>query len=140
MTGIGRFSVGKGNILLPLDDGARTIAGTVGATVELEVLHERDMVFHRRLMATIGELAQAVGWSSEEMRAQLMVWANLCDVVTTLGGKHVLVVHSMSRHAMKDEELHRLWESAKGHVIERVLPLVKNETVRDRLRTAVESF
>jgi hypothetical protein len=46
----------------------------------------------------------------------------------------------MSRHSMRDSELHHFWADAKDHIVKRVLPLVKNETVRDRLLTAVTSF
>jgi hypothetical protein len=136
----GRFSVGKGGVLLPMDDGAKEIASKVGEQLTLEVLYDRDMVYHRRVFATMRDLAAAVGQSPEWLRAQLLVYCGLFNVVGNLDGRHVIAINSMSRHSMRDEELHHFWDDAKQHVIVRVLPLVQNETVRDRLHTAVTAF
>ena len=136
----GRFSVGKGGILLPMDGGAKEIVATVGETVDVEVLYDRDMVYHRRLMGTLNDLAKAVGQSPEWLRAQLLVWCGLFHIVGDLDGRHVIAIRSMSRHSMRDEELHHFWDDAKEHVVSRVLPMVTNETVRDRLHTAATSF
>jgi hypothetical protein len=136
----GTFSIGKGGVLLPVDDGAKMIAAHVGEVIEIEVYWGRDMVYHRRLFATMRDLAQATGQTPEWMRAQLLVYTGLFNIVGDLDGKHVVAVNSLSRHAMRDEELHHFWDDAKEHVIKRVLPLVQNETVKDRLLTAVESF
>jgi hypothetical protein len=136
----GKFSVGKGGLLLPMDDGAKEIAGKVGETLDVEVLYDRDMVFHRKVFATMRDLAAAVGQSPEWMRAQLLVYCGLFHIVGTLDGKHVIATISMSRHSMRDEELHHFWEDAREHVIARVLPLVQNETVKDRLLQAVTTI
>lgn len=136
----GRFSVGKGNVLLPMDDGAKEIAAKTGDTVDVEILHDRDMVYHRRVMVTINDLAKAAGQSPEWMRAQLLVYCGLFNVVGDLTGKHVIAINSMSRHSMRDEELHHFWDDAKEHIIARILPLIKNETERDKLHTAVTAF
>ena len=136
----GRFSVGKGNILLAMDGAAKEIAANVGATIEVEAMFERDMVFHRRVFATIHDLADAVGQPPEWLRAQLLVYCGLFSIVGDLNGKHVIAISSMSRHSMRDDELHHFWEDAKQHIVSRVLPLIQNETVRDRLHTAVTAF
>lgn len=136
----GKFSVGKGGILLPMDDGAKEITRHVGETLDVEVSWDRDEVYHRRLFATMRDLAKAVGQSPEWMRAQLLVYVGLFNIVGDLDGKHVIAVNSMSRHSMRDEELHHFWDDAKEHVVTRVLPLIQNETVRDRLHTAVTAF
>ena len=98
------------------------------------------MVFHRRLFGTMGDLAKATGQSPEWIRAQLLVYTGLFNIVGDLNGKHVVAINSLSRHSMRDEELHHFWDDAREHVIQRVLPLVKNETIKERLHTAVESF
>jgi hypothetical protein len=136
----GKFSVGKGNILLPMDDGGKAITSKVGEAIDVEILYDRDMVYHRRVMATINDLAQATGQSPEWLRVQLLVWCGLFHVVGDLNGKHVIAVNSMSRHSMRDNELHDFWDDAKQHVVTRILPLITNDTVRDRLLTAVTSF
>jgi hypothetical protein len=41
---------------------------------------------------------------------------------------------------MRDAELHDFWDDSKEHIVKRILPLIANETVRDRLLTAVTSF
>lgn len=136
----GKFSVGKGGILLPMDDGAKEIAGHVGETLDVEASWDRDMIYHRRVFATINDLAKAAGQSPEWMRAQLLVYCGLFNVVGDLNGKHVIAVNSLSRHAMRDEDLHHFWDDSKQHIISRILPLISNETVRDRLHTAVTAF
>ena len=136
----GRFSVGKGNVLLPMDDGAKEIASKTGETVDVEILYDRDMIYHRRVMATINDLAKAAGQTPEWMRAQLLVYTGLFNIVGDLNGKHVIAINSMSRHSMRDDELHHFWVDAKEHIVSRVLPLISNETVRDRLHNAVTAF
>jgi hypothetical protein len=136
----GKFSVGKSGVLVPMDTGADAITATVGEVIEVEVTYDRDMVYFRRMMATIRDLATATGQTPEWMRAQLLVYTGLFHVVGDIDGKHVLAVNSMSRHSMRDSELHHFWDDAKEHVIKRVLPRVQNETVRNRLLTAVTSF
>jgi hypothetical protein len=136
----GKFTVGKGNVLLPMDDGAKEIAKVVGTTVEVEVMYDRDMVYHRRVFATMRELAQAIGQSPEWMRAQLLTYCGLFNIVGTLDGRHVIAISSMSRHSMRDEELHHFWDDSKEHIVKRVLPLITNDTVRDRLHTSVTAF
>src|SRR3954451_8806542 len=102
----GKFSVGKGGILLPMDDGAKAITSHIGEALDVEVAFDRDMIYHRRLFATIRELAIATGQTPEWMRAQLLVYTGLFNIVGDLAGKHVVAVNSLSRHAMRDEELH----------------------------------
>ena len=136
----GRFSVGKGGILLPMDDGAKAITSHVGEMLDVEVAWDRDMVFHRRLFGTMNDLAKATGQTGEWMRAQLLVYCGLFNIVGDLDGKHVVAINSLSRHSMRDEELHHFWDDAKEHVVKRVLPLITNDTVRDRLHNAVTSF
>jgi hypothetical protein len=136
----GRFSVGKGNVLLPMDDGAKAITSHVGEVIDVEVTWDRDMIFHRRLFATTNDLAKAVGQTPQWMRAQLLVYVGLFNIVGDLDGKHVVAINSLSRHSMRDEELHHFWDDAKDHIISRILPLIGNETVRDRLHTAVTAF
>ena len=136
----GRFSVGKGGILLPMDEGAKEITSHVGETLDVEVSWSRDDIYHRRVFATIRDVAKEVGQSPEWMRAQLLVYCGLFQIVGDLNGKHVIAINSMSRHSMRDEELHHFWDDAKDHIVSRVLPLVKNETIKDRLLTAVTSF
>jgi hypothetical protein len=98
------------------------------------------MIFHRRVFATTNDLAKAVGQSPQWMRAQLLVYCGLFNIVGDLNGKHVLAIHSLSRHSMRDEELRHFWDDAKEHIVGRVLPLIKNETERDKLHTAVTAF
>jgi hypothetical protein len=136
----GRFSVGKGGILLPMDDGAKEIASHVGETLDVEVSYDRDMIYHRRLFATTNDLAKAVGQTPQWLRAQLLVYCGLFNIVGDLNGKHVLAIHSLSRHSMRDEELRHFWDDAKEHIVQRILPLIKNETERDKLHTAVTAF
>lgn len=136
----GKFSVGKGGVLLPMDAGAKEMTRTVGETLDVEASYDRDMIYHRRVFATMRDLAQATGQSPEWMRAQLLVYCGMFHIVGDLNGKHVVAVTSMSKHSMRDDELHHFWDDAKEHVITRVLPLITNETVRDKLLTAVTSF
>jgi hypothetical protein len=74
------------------------------------------------------------------MRAQLLVYCGLFNIVGDLDDKHVIAVNSLSRHAMRDEDLHHFWDDSKDHIVKRILPMITNETVRDRLLTAVSSF
>jgi hypothetical protein len=106
----GKFSVGKGGILLPMDAGAEEITSHVGEVIELEVTYDRDMIYFRRIMATIGDLATATGQTREWMRAQLLVYTGLFQIVGDIDGKHVLAVNSMSRHSMRHSRTMR-WRS-----------------------------
>jgi hypothetical protein len=136
----GRFLVGKASVLLPMDDAAKAITKHVGEVIDVEVAWGRDMVFHRRLFATMRDLAKETGQTPEWMRAQLLTYCGLFNIVGDLDGTHVIAVNSLSRHSMRDPELHAFWDDAKAHVVSRVLPKIANETVRERLLNAVTSF
>ena len=132
----GRFSVGKG-VLLPMDDAAKELCHEVGAVLDVELMFDRDMHYHRRVFATIRALAQAVGQSPDWMRAQLLTWCGLYQVVGTIDGKHVIAVNSVSRRGMRDDEFHDFWNEAQEHIVERVLPKINDEVVREQLRHAI---
>ena len=136
----GRFRAVLNGGLMPLDDGAKEIVRDAGETVQVEVLYERDAIYHRRVFATMGDLARAIGQEPEWLRAQLLIYVGLCHLVGTHDDKEVFAVSSMSRSSMRDDELHAFWDDAKAHIVQRILPLVKNDTTRERLHIAVEAF
>ncbi|HVG51606.1 MAG TPA: hypothetical protein VM867_08240 [Xanthobacteraceae bacterium] len=132
--------IAQAGALLPVNADAHVLANRGGATIHVEEIYPRDIVFHRRVFATIGDLARAIGVEPEWLRAQLLVYCGLFHIVGTLEDKQVVAVASMRRNAMKDEELHAFWQDSKDHIVARVLPLVGNEVTRERLHQAVESF
>ena len=141
--GCGRFSVGKGGILLPMDDGANDIASHVGETLDVEVSWSRDDVYHRRVFATIRDLAKEVGQSPEWMRASafgLLRPVSRSSAISTASTSSPST-RCVAAFGMRDEELSPLLGRRQGsHRQPVVLPLVKNETIKDRLLTAVTSF
>ena len=129
----GLFTTGK-NVLLPADDGARKLCQTPGETLYVEAEYDRDMIFHRRVFAVINELAKATGQTPDWMRAQLLVYAGLFNVVGTFDtGKPVIAVKSMSKRSMTDEELHAFWKDAQEAIAEKVLPRVADPDLREAL-------
>jgi hypothetical protein len=134
-----RFVVSRHG-LEPFDAGAREFLESQldGEPIELEPVYPRDMVEHRRIMAQIGELAKALGTDFEKVRAQLLVsTGNFRLVDDQMGGPPIVCVSSMSRHHMRDHELHAFWEDAKKVIRTRLLERIPDAAERDRL---AESF
>lgn len=128
-----RFSVGQ-YALTPIDQAARDfIVGQRGNEVELEQLHDRDMIQHRRIFAQINELAKALGTDPELLRAELLFEVGHCHYLGQLFGKTLIAVHSMSRHSLRDHELAEVWSEAKDVIATKILPRIKNEAERERL-------
>jgi len=121
--------------LAPFDAAARKfVDGLVsGEPVTLEVIYDRDMVEHRKIMAQISEIAKAVGADPEWLRAQLLFETGNFQHLGEMFGKTVVAVNSMSRHHMKDYELHAFWDDATEVLRKKVLPQIKDAAERERL-------
>jgi hypothetical protein len=100
-------------------------------------LHDRDMIAHRRIMATINELAKALRTTPEKLRAQLLVATGNFRLLDDLSGAPVLAINSMSRHNMKDHELHAFWDEAKEIIKSRLLAQIENAAERERLTEVI---
>jgi hypothetical protein len=127
--------------LVPFDDAAVRIldifvqAGQIGGEpIEVEILNPRDMVEHRRIMAQIGDVAKALHRTPEMLRAELLyATGNFVMIGEIVGLPPVISVNSMSRHAMKDRELHIFWDEARAVIESRVLPRITDSDERARL-------
>ena len=125
-----------GCYLSPADDAARTfILNTLkpGEVVELEHLFERDMIYHRKIFAQINELAKALHRDPEKVRAELLYKTGNFHVIGELFGKTLISINSMSRHHMKDHELHEFWDDALQIIAADLLPQVTDPALRDAL-------
>jgi hypothetical protein len=130
-----RFTKTQAMTLAPFDQAAAQWLLALHSTepVEMEVVHERDMVNHRRIMSQIAELAKAAHMSSELLRAELLMETGNFVVLGELFGKTMISVNSMSRHSMKDHELHTFWEEARAVIRSKILERVNDAAERQRL-------
>jgi hypothetical protein len=101
--------------------------------IEIEPLHDRDMVEHRRIMATINDLAKALHTTPEKLRAELLVATGNFQLLGELLGTSVVAVSSMSRRNMKDPELHAFWNEAVEVIQSKLLPKIKDAAARERM-------
>lgn len=101
--------------------------------IEIEPLHDRDMVEHRRIMLTIGAVAKALHTTPEKLRAELLVATGNFQLLGELLGTSVVAVSSMSRRNMKDHELHEFWSEAVEVIQTKLLPRIANVAERERL-------
>ena len=124
-----------GSYLLPVDEAGRSFLYDLKPrqVVELEVLHERDMVEHRKIFAQIRELATALRRDPERLRAELLFKTGNFQYLGELDGKALISVNSMSRHHMKDHELHAFWDDARTYILTELLPEITDDAERDRL-------
>jgi hypothetical protein len=125
--------------LAPFDLAAKEFLAlqTSGEPIEIEALHPRDMLEHRRIFALIGELAKALKRPAELVRAQLLFETGNFMLLGELFGKTVINVNSMSRHHMKDPELLAFWEEAKPIITEKMLPEITDAAERARLASSL---
>jgi len=122
--------------LMPFDAAAQQFLAeqTDGEPIEVEVFHPRDMVEHNRIMGQIGELAKALKSTHEKVRFELLyATGNFTIVGEMTGGAPAVAVNSMSRHSMKDRELHLFWEESREVIRTRLLPLIEDDAERNRL-------
>jgi hypothetical protein len=121
--------------LEPFDTEAREFLEnqTDGEPIELEPLYARDMVEHRRIMAHIGELAKALHTTPGKVRAELLVATGNFELLGDVLGTPVVAVNSMSRHNMKDHELHAFWDEALEVIRTKLLDRISDTAERDRL-------
>lgn len=116
------------------EHASQTTGEPVGAQViEIELLYDRDMHEHRRIMATIGDLAKALHTTPEKVRAELLVATGNFQMLGDLLGTPVVAVNSMSRHNMKDHELHAFWSEAREIAQTKLVPKIKDAAERQRL-------
>ena len=122
--------------LIPFDEAAeRFIADQMdGEPIEVEVMHPRDMIEHRRIFDYIGELAQALHKDRELIRAELLYATGNFKLLGALSDTHpVIAVNSMARSAMTDRELHTFWTEAKEVIESKMLQRVTDTAERARL-------
>jgi hypothetical protein len=106
----------------------------VGAhVIEIELLHDRDMIEHRRIMATINDLAKALHTTPEKVRAELLVATGNFVLLGDLLGTPVVAINSMSRRNMKDHELREFWSDAKEVILNKLLARISDTAERERL-------
>jgi len=129
-----RFVVSRHG-LEPFDAEARIFLENQidGEPIKMEQLYERDMHEHRRIMTQIAEIAKALGTDSEKVRAELLLATGNCQALGDLLGTPVVAINSMSRHHMRDHELHSFWEKAKEVIRTQLLQRVSDPAERDRL-------
>jgi hypothetical protein len=138
MMRIGRFVFDR-DCLHPFDAAARHLLANVpdGEPITMEALYERDMVEHRRIMAFIGELAKALGTTSEKLRAELLVATGNFTLLGDVLGMPVVAINSMARNSMKDHELHAFWAEAQDVIRDKLLARVADASERERLAELV---
>jgi hypothetical protein len=119
---IGRWVV-IDNRLEPLDQSAFDFLNGAGRgeVVECDMIFERDIVNHRRIFGIIGDLAKALRRPPELVRAYLLWRTGNFTLLGELRDKSIVAVNSMSRHAMKDHELHAFWDEAKDVIKKEML-------------------
>jgi hypothetical protein len=128
-----RFVVGKHG-LEPCEDEAREFLESQieGEPIDVDVGYPRDMVNHRRIMAQIGDLAKVLHLPVERLRAELLIkTGNFYLLDFDFLGKPVIAVNSMSRHHMRDHELHAFWDEAKEVISTEYLPRITDSAERD---------
>ena len=105
--------------------------------MELEQLHDRDMVEHRKIFAQINELAKALHRDSETVRAELLYKTGNFRVIGEMFGKTMISINSMSRHHMRDPDLHAFWDDAREIIRTDLLPLISDVAERERLASTL---
>jgi hypothetical protein len=136
-----RFVVSRHG-LEPFDEAARAFLEDQidGEPIDVELTYPRDMNEHRRIMAQISDVAKMLHMPFEKLRAELLVATGNfqlldCKVLDT----PVIAINSMSRHNMRDHELHEFWHDAKEVIRKDYLPLLDpadREIVADTLSLA----
>jgi hypothetical protein len=101
--------------------------------IEIEPLHDRDMIEHRRIFACIDDLAKALHSTPERVRAELLVATGNFQLLGDVLGTPVVAVNSMSRRQMKDHELHEFWSEAKEVIRTKLLMRISDTAERERL-------
>lgn len=121
--------------LLPFDLPAREFMRdlTSAEPIELEVLHDRDMIHFKRIFATIGDVAKALGTDPERVRAQLLYLTGNFQLLGEMYGKTVVAVSHMDKRHMRDHELRLFWDDAVDIIRTEMLPQINDPAERERL-------
>ena len=121
--------------LEPFDAEAREFLENLidGEPIEMEPLHERNMHEFRRIMGHIRDLAKALNTTPEKVRAELLVATGNFQLLGDVLGTPVVAINSMSRHHMKDHELHAFWTEAQEVIRTKLLDRVPDTAERERL-------
>jgi hypothetical protein len=122
--------------LEPFDDEARDFLENQidGEPIDVEVTYPRDMIGHRRIMAQIGDIAKTLHMPAEKLRAELLIATGNFQLLDfKLLDTQVIAVNSMSRHHMRDHELHEFWHDAKEVLRKDYLPRVMDSAEREQL-------
>ena len=124
----------RATVLCPFDaDTHRFTKDLPRRPIEMEPLFDRNMNFHRKIFATLNEVAKALQQDPERLRAELLYKTGNCHWLGEHNGKVLISINSMSRHHMKDHELHAFWDDACQILRNEMLPEISDQAMRDRL-------
>jgi len=130
-----RFVVSRHG-LEPFDDEARGFLENQidGEPIDVEVTFPRNMHEHRRIMAQIADIARTLHLPFEKLRAELLIATGNFQLLDfKVLDTQVIAVNSMSRHHMRDHELHEFWHDAKEVLRKDYLPRITDCEERDHL-------
>lgn len=129
-----RFIPIKGG-LSPHDQAARDFLRQCpdDRPLELEHLHDRDGIFHKKIFAHINELAKALHRDPEQLRAELLYQTGHFQRLGIHRGQMWISIDSMSRRHMTDDELRTFWDYAVDYIKDELLPQIKDAAERERL-------
>jgi hypothetical protein len=127
--------------LLPWDKTTQDFLSSEppGEPIVCQPWFDRDMFEHRKIFATIAEIAKATGDEPEALRAELLVETGHYHDCGELYGRTIAVVSSMSRHSMRDRELLAFWQEAKQVIMRKVLRRVADPATRQQLVHALSA-
>jgi hypothetical protein len=133
-----RFVICPGG-LEPFDQEARDFLDRQqdGEPIDVEILHERDMIEHRRIFGIIGDVAKALHRTTDSVRAELLVATGNFQLIDSVLGTPIVAVSSMSRPAMRDHELHAFWSEAKEVIAHKLLAQIADPAELARLAEAL---
>jgi len=118
-----KFTVAK-NALIPADEKAIRVMAKhrIGDVLDVEVLNPINQKFNALMMATIAKLAAAQGVTTETMKTRLLVMTGRFQMVPLMDHRKALVVDSMSRAHMTQDEREQFWNEMCALAEAQILP------------------
>ena len=116
--------------LIPKDDLERMelhkqlkaagIESKIGASFDVQLVHPRNAKFNAKVFAALNEIANMIGTSELQLRAEIMYETGRGIDVKMRDGKIVTVLPSMSKTSMSEAELEAFWKDAVDYIVKEI--------------------
>lgn len=99
---------------------AHGIESKIGQSFDVQLVHPRNAKFNAKIFAALNAIAEMIGISEFNLRAEIMYETGRGTDIKLRDGKTITVLPSMSKANMSEAELSSFWDDAVAYIVKEI--------------------